>query len=215
MSDRRARDLERRAVATGAADDEAAWLLTRVRRGDLAPLRLGLAAHLGHAGARLAVGVIEPAAQRNDVESLRRWAAGLLAFGRPVCARAGVALARACLPGLKKAPAHLDRGLVEDLVLALEEAVASPTRTALEVVRAASARAAADPRWSGDAPGTRAARARLVAIEAATVLCAPTGTRAADAMAQTAAWATGGVDVRRVVRAELEAWALEPSSPKG
>jgi hypothetical protein len=200
-------------VATGAADDEAAWLLARVRTGDLAPLSLRLAAHLGHAGARLAVGVIEPD-DRRDVDSLRRWAAGLLAFGRPVCARAGLALARACLPGLKRAPARLDRAVVEDLVLALEEAVASPTRSALDVVRAASARAAADPRWTGDAPGPRAARARLVAIEAANVLSAPTGTRAADAMAQTAAWAAGGVDVRRVVRAELEAWALggPPSS---
>ena len=174
-------------MATGAADDEAVWLLTRVRKGDLAPLRLRLAAHLGHAGARLALGVIEPAEQRDDVESLRRWAAGLLTYGRPVCARAGLALALGCLPGLKKAPAHLDRGIVEDLVLALEQGVATPTRAALEVVRAASARAAADPRWSGDAPGPRAARARHVAIEAATVLCAPTGSRAADAMAQTAA----------------------------
>lgn len=194
-------------MATGAADDEAAWLLARVRKGELAPLSLRLAAHLGHPGARLAVGVIEPD-DRRDVDSLRRWAAGLLAFGRPVCARAGLALARACLPGLKRAPAHLDPAVVEELVLALEEAVASPTRAALEVVRAASARAAADPRWTGDAPGPRAARARLVAIEAANVLSAPTGTRAADAMAQTAAWAAGGVDVRRVVRGELEAWAL-------
>ncbi len=52
MSDTKLRDLERRWEETGSPDDEAAYLLERVRVGDLSRERLELAAYCGHEGAR-------------------------------------------------------------------------------------------------------------------------------------------------------------------
>lgn len=53
MSDERLRELERRWKETGSAQDEAAYLLERVRMGDLAQKGLELAAYLGHPAAKL------------------------------------------------------------------------------------------------------------------------------------------------------------------
>lgn len=55
--DERLRDLERRWRASGAIDDEAAWLGERLRTGDLAPERARLAAWLGHPAAEALTGV--------------------------------------------------------------------------------------------------------------------------------------------------------------
>jgi hypothetical protein len=51
VSDARLRELERRWKETGSVDDEAAYLLERVRVGDLTRERLELAAYCGHEGA--------------------------------------------------------------------------------------------------------------------------------------------------------------------
>ncbi|MCW8137454.1 MAG: hypothetical protein KIT58_00945 [Planctomycetota bacterium] len=59
MSDQKLRELERRWRETGSPDDKAAYLLERVRVGDLTQERLELAAYCGHEGARRAVG-LEP-----------------------------------------------------------------------------------------------------------------------------------------------------------
>jgi hypothetical protein len=48
VTDVRVRELERRFKATGTVDDEAAWLMERVRVGELAHDRVALAARLGH-----------------------------------------------------------------------------------------------------------------------------------------------------------------------
>jgi hypothetical protein len=55
MSDQRLRDLERRWRETGTVEDEAAYLLERVRAGDLSRERLEIAAYLGHEGAAMAL----------------------------------------------------------------------------------------------------------------------------------------------------------------
>lgn len=60
MSDERLRELERRARETGAADDQAAWLVERLRMARLTRRRLEAAAHCGHEGARLALGTKAP-----------------------------------------------------------------------------------------------------------------------------------------------------------
>lgn len=52
MSDERLRELERRWRASGALEDEAAWLGERVRLGDLERARVQVAGLLGHAAAR-------------------------------------------------------------------------------------------------------------------------------------------------------------------
>jgi hypothetical protein len=56
MSDERLRALERRWRETGTVQDEAAYLLERVRVGDLRESRLELAAHVGHQAAGMAIG---------------------------------------------------------------------------------------------------------------------------------------------------------------
>ena len=56
MSDERLRELERRWRETQAVGDQAAYLLERVRVGDLSQERLELAAYCGHEGAREALG---------------------------------------------------------------------------------------------------------------------------------------------------------------
>lgn len=75
MSDERLRELERRARETGAADDQAAWLVERLRRGRLSTRKLEAAAHCGHEGARLVVGT------KGDPEPTREWARRLAVPG--------------------------------------------------------------------------------------------------------------------------------------
>lgn len=52
MADQVLRQIERRFRETGSSDDEAAYLQSRVRAGDLDPTRLRLAARLGHPAAQ-------------------------------------------------------------------------------------------------------------------------------------------------------------------
>lgn len=214
MTDGRIRALERRAASTGGDDDEAAWLLARVRAGDLAPARLRLLVHLGHAAAHLATGGQGGVdAPLRGVIAARRWALGLGAFGRETCARAALALARACAGDLSFVPRHLSRAVVTDALAAVEAALREPSRARLRAVRAAKTRAITDVGWNHEVERhllrPDAARARLVAIEAATAVGAPTGPRAAEAVGQAAAWAGAAHDVRRVVREALAPWALE------
>jgi len=56
MSDAKLRELERRWKETGAVEDQAAYLLERVRVGDLEREKLELAAYCGHGPAQLALG---------------------------------------------------------------------------------------------------------------------------------------------------------------
>ena len=56
MTDTKLRELERRWKESGSPEDEAAYLLERVRVGDLEKEKLELAAYCGHEGARLALG---------------------------------------------------------------------------------------------------------------------------------------------------------------
>lgn len=56
MTDSQLRELERRWRETGAVEDEARYLLERVRAGDLEQEKLELAAYCGHEGARAGLG---------------------------------------------------------------------------------------------------------------------------------------------------------------
>ena len=76
MSDAKLRDLERRWKETGSPDDEAAYLLERVRVGDLSRERLELAAYGAHRAAMLALGEKQPnVPTRPDLwlRGLQRW----------------------------------------------------------------------------------------------------------------------------------------------
>jgi len=78
MSDAKLRELERRWKESGAVEDEAAYLLERVRVGDLEREKLELAAYCDHPAARLALGGKAPAQEFGSTE-----------WGRGGTARAG------------------------------------------------------------------------------------------------------------------------------
>lgn len=86
MSDTVLRDLERRWRQTRSVDDEAAYLLGRVRAGAVSQQRLDLAAYCGHP-AYASSGAVPEAAEP--------FVAGLAPWGREVCVRAGLAALRA------------------------------------------------------------------------------------------------------------------------
>jgi hypothetical protein len=81
MSDATLRALERRWRATGDVEDEAAFLLQRVRAGGLCDARLDLAAYCGHDAAVRA---------RPPARSQPRWFEGLSRWGEEVELRAAV-----------------------------------------------------------------------------------------------------------------------------
>ena len=108
MSDERLRDLERRWRLTEAVDDEAAYLLERVRVGDLDQARLELVAYLGRRAAALATRP-STAPTLHKTEFCERWAElavpredaefvyfvnSLGHWGDECCARAAFAVAR-------------------------------------------------------------------------------------------------------------------------
>ena len=112
MSDTRLRDAERRALASGSVQDQAALLVARLRAGTLTRERLELAAYCSHPAARLAVpgepgefslanhqrcahdpGLPVDRAERpcGSRECLERWASGFLHWEPLVRVRAALA----------------------------------------------------------------------------------------------------------------------------
>jgi hypothetical protein len=87
MSDESLRELERRWKETDLPVDEAAFLTTRVRVGDLASDRLELAAYLWYPAARIAL----PGANAGAPD-LRTFVAGFARWGKDARVRAALAL---------------------------------------------------------------------------------------------------------------------------
>lgn len=125
MSDERLRELERRWRATGAADDGAAWLVERVRIGDLEASRLMLAAYLGHHAARAAVDA-PPAVPGDD----GAWLAGLEGLepgsATRACALAVLAVVGACRRTGRPVPAEKD---TRAILQAVEDWLICPCET--------------------------------------------------------------------------------------
>lgn len=92
MSDTQLRALERRWRETGAVEDEAAYLLERVRAGDLEPIKLEHAAYCGHEASLKALG------QGLEELELAQWLAGVEErLGLQGLRRAGLASVEAAL----------------------------------------------------------------------------------------------------------------------
>jgi hypothetical protein len=77
MTDSNLRELERRFRTSGSVEDEAAWLLARVRAGELEQSKLNAAAFLEHKAARLA-GYSELPLWNNDI---RAFVSEIIALG--------------------------------------------------------------------------------------------------------------------------------------
>lgn len=137
--DAESRDRERRASLDGDHAARARLLVTRVRSGALAPLRLELAAHLGDEGARLAAGQ-----ERPPVLDTVDWVRALEAWGMEPLARASIAASLLLLPRWR-----LVRPQDERPARAIQATIAwvrCPCRRCQEV--AASAGELADLAWS-------------------------------------------------------------------
>lgn len=129
-SDLQLRALERRALETGDADDQAAWLLQRTRVGALDRLRLELAAQCGHEGARRAVGAaaersfaaLPPGALPALLELLAE-----LASAQPRSVRLAMALKEAALELVRPDATRAER---TDVLVSIAAAIARAKRMA-------------------------------------------------------------------------------------
>lgn len=195
MSDAATRALERRWRETGATEDEARWLLARVRAGELRRDALRLAAWSGHPGACAALGE-RPERDPLDVLVLAGWLASIGDFGASAKVVAAVAAAEVALDRT-----WLDRDDRAREALASARAwLAQPSiDRALACVRAADL-----------VPfGTSSQKdqlARLAVRAAALATLDPT--RADEAVRQAVAAAGDESRVRAKVEAALAAWAL-------
>ena len=115
MSDSRQRELEHSWKQTGSEEEEAAFLLERVRAGDLELRELELAAFVGHAAA--VVATTTPAPQFGS--DLANWAEALAQFGKEACARTAI-----CVTWISYEA--LELGLPDDALSAAEAWAACP-----------------------------------------------------------------------------------------
>lgn len=122
MADQAYRAAERRARESGEVADAARLLLERVRRGELQPGALSLAAYLGDSAAGAALGV-QVAVDERDELARDRWTRGLLAWGRPVFGRG---LFAAVMAELEGTPVQ-DRTGQAALIAALQSFWSEPT----------------------------------------------------------------------------------------
>lgn len=140
MSDARLRDLERRWRDTRAVSDEAAYLVERLRAGDLDPERLRVAARCGHPAAVEALGEppVFPRLEGADDDAARAtvaaWLRGFDAFPREVRVRVALVLAKATLGN---GPPHGTDPQVIDALTALERWCRCPCEADLVAVDAA------------------------------------------------------------------------------
>lgn len=110
MSDARLRQLEQRWKETGSAEDEAAYLVERLRHGQIEKSRLQLLAYCGDEAARLALGPEAPEASAE----FKEWSVGFGVWGKVSCLSAALAAAECCLENAREVdfyatyPTYLD-----------------------------------------------------------------------------------------------------------
>jgi hypothetical protein len=130
VSDARLRELERRWKETNSPDDEAAYLLERVRVGDLTRERLELAAYCGHEGASTALGVSHARLPDPSI-----WIGGLGVHGTASITTAASSLAVAALSTMEKAEETHQGGASVRLALRTAEQSLASGRPCLDLLR--------------------------------------------------------------------------------
>lgn len=119
MTDSRLRNLERRWRDSGSLADEAAYLLERVRAGELQRDQLELAAYCGYVAAAMAIREAAPPPP-DDVVS---WVEGFDRWGKPTYVRVAIAMADAALPSFTHPEG---RALLERAVVAAKDWIRCP-----------------------------------------------------------------------------------------
>ncbi|MDC3378773.1 hypothetical protein OAX78_00640 [Planctomycetota bacterium] len=211
MSDEKLRELERRSKQSGAVEDEAAFLLARVRTANLALERLELAAYCGHEGAQAALSTYgadphNPRQESNGPPAdLGQLLVSLEPWGRWALATAAIAAATRAIDAVER---HGRPELLRLLALsrsALDLRSNDRPPEADEVYRSLTANhfAGNSPAFRDD-PAWRATAAVLAAFRAATGRY-----HAASAAVQDAAFVAGDAAVREGVLGALRTWAVE------
>ena len=201
VSDEKLRELERRWRETGAVEDEAAFLLERVRAGELTQERLELAAYCGHAGARRAV-----AAPKDPPQALGQLLEDVEAsWGQRVAVGVAVAATQAALASCL-ASGHPEAALPTSLVQVAEEAFSCPCDMHSEAAWTAYKRRSAEF-WSA----TEDQDIQLRSAQSAALACARAAAgrhhAARKAVDEAAATAKAG-GVRTAILTYLLTWAL-------
>lgn len=122
MTDTRLRQRERKWKETGAVEDEAAYLLERVRVGDLEKERLELAAYCGYGAAGIALTGELPKAPSNP----GAWLARIEALEPPLRARALIGVGRLFLSAEGESLAASRREVMEQAVESAERRIGDP-----------------------------------------------------------------------------------------
>jgi len=199
VSDADLREMERRFRETGSVEDEAAWLLERVRAGELEQNRLDLAACLGHEASGGGAPASEDAP--NHLEMLK----ALRLAGTETVARAAVGAARRVLHYWTEAYPTDTRP--ESAIEAAENWILCQCQTHLDRAE----QAALDvPRMVGSGgaalrPGWAARTAFYTALIGAG--------RAGEAVSEALETGLSSEEVCQVVGRELIPWALGYSDP--
>ena len=234
MGDERLRELERRFTATGTAEDGAAWLLERVRTGELTRTRLE-AALCGHPGALLATGRDPPPDFARDIKDdttqrgdpmwwgVNEWGRALWAVDSTIAIRAGWLAASATLhhwtalhPQIVEPRRTLDH-VAAWLAAPSDEGVVQAVRSALEAELSVSRTPLPDYAHSGRLAGFAGAYSGMCLSEAGKVPQRPIeahgrGGGVAFLYLLDAVADSEGTPARvlPLVQRELLAWALEP-----
>ncbi|MCW8138814.1 MAG: hypothetical protein KIT58_07910 [Planctomycetota bacterium] len=205
MTDQRLRQLERRWRETGAVDDEAAFLMERVRVGDLTSERLELAAFCGHEGARRAAPQVSNPPQ--DPERLLEEVEG--SWGKRVAVGVSVAAAQAALTSCSRS-GHPEAAVPTYLVDAADAAFKCPCSMHAEAAWAAY------KKFSGEFWRTAdSLDIRLRSAQSAALACARAAASRHDAASKAVQEAVAAADIHGVhdeILRYLLAWALAPKS---
>lgn len=206
MSDERLRQLERRWKETGSVEDEAAFLLGRVRAGDLTDERLELAAFCGHAGARRAC----PQVVRNPPQDpVRLFEEVEGSWGKRVAVGVAVAAAQAALTSCSRS-GHPEAAVPTFLVDAADAAFKCPCSTHAEAAWAAYKKFSGEFWRTADAVDNRLRSAQSAALACARA--AASRHDAASKAVQEAVAVAGVHGVHDEILRYLLAWALAPKS---
>lgn len=206
MGEERHRDKRRRSEATRATEDEAAYLLARVRAGELTQERLELAAYGGDQASRLALGKTAP----EHPEGVEAWIEGLARWGRPVCGVAALGVVEFVRDHwrwswderLDKAIQALADWIVcpcEQHRLVAREATSNSTWARADYDDPAASQAAHAISWACAVASRSHQRTAGVALDAART-------------AQVASRVFTTIDVERAAQAALIGWALAPAA---
>lgn len=223
MTDSHLRELERRFKESGSVEDEVAYLLERVRLGELDRDMLELAAYCGHQASCQALGDQVP----RMPEKLKAWVEGLQVWNKETCVRAVIAVAQTCISiWAKRYPEENrpQRAIASAIAWAMcpcegHERAARTARDAAVEARAAGLTEAVetDPELSSWDEGVEARAADAAAGAAAWAALAAGSTSAAVAAGVAAvevdAYAALANQVKQAICNDLIPWALGYDDP--